>query len=79
MAHYTVCCLSDQAIPNLLFLKEMAQADSLHIFVSTLQMQEKCMATNLIEACQLKPERVIVLEVDSESIQDCKQKLEDYI
>lgn len=45
--------ISDQAVPNLHFIKQFQQPDSHFLFVTTREMEEKNVTRNLIEALQL--------------------------
>ncbi|MFN4000335.1 Card1-like endonuclease domain-containing protein [Algoriphagus sp.] len=61
-----VSLISDQAIPNVLFIKDQPKAD-LYVFISTEQMERKGVVGHIIKACedQIEVHQTILVEEDS--------------
>jgi hypothetical protein len=57
--------ISDQAGPNLLFIKQFAQPDSSFLFVSTVEMEGKNATANLINALRLPIKRCKTILIDA--------------
>jgi len=74
MAKVAVCLVGDQAIPNVLFLKEFGPFDKL-LFISTRSMEKKGKVRATTEAAELKQnvegswKTIEVLEDDMTDIQ----------
>ena len=75
MSCILVSLISDQSIPNLLFLKEMPEQDR-YIFITTAQMEKKRRSENLIKVAGLPTHKVEKIEVSPESLIDVLEKLE---
>jgi hypothetical protein len=61
-----VSLISDQAIPNVLFIKDHPKAD-LYVFISTVQMEQKGVVKHIIKACkeEVGNHQTILIEEDS--------------
>jgi hypothetical protein len=57
--------ISDQAGPNLLFIKQFAQPDSSFLFISTVEMEGKNATSNLINSLKLLTERCKTILIDA--------------
>jgi len=63
-----VTLVSEQAVPNVQYIKEFAKEITTFLFVSTGKMEEKNKTKNIIEACQLQENTYHVIRVDEESL-----------
>lgn len=62
---HLVSIISDQAVPNLLFIRQFAQADSFYYFISSKEMEEKNATNNLIAALNLANNRCHIIQIDA--------------
>lgn len=62
---HLVCIISDQAVPNLLFIRQFAQPDSEFFFVSSKEMEEKNSTKNLIASLRLNPAKCHTIVIDA--------------
>lgn len=53
---YLVLIVSDQAVPNLLFIRQFHQPGSFHYFITTTEMEDKNATDNLVAALKLSPD-----------------------
>ena len=71
-----VSLLSEQPIPNLLFIKHIGQSTDQHIFISTKIMEEKYKSVNLAQVLDLSKERYKVIIVEPYSPEDILLQLD---
>ena len=64
MAHL-VSIISDQAVPNLLFIKQFTQPDSHFYFISSQEMEEKQATRNLKAALKLPEKKCHTIVIDA--------------
>ncbi|MFN4000334.1 Card1-like endonuclease domain-containing protein [Algoriphagus sp.] len=57
--------ISDQAVPNLHFIKQFQQPDSFFLFVTTQEMEEKNVTRNLMESLRLDPKKCRKVLIDA--------------
>lgn len=69
-----VSIVSEQAIPNVLFIKEMSYADQ-YYFVSTNKMEEKHVTANILKSLNLRITLCRTLKVIEDSLLDIDRKL----
>lgn len=60
-----ISLLSDQPIPNVLFIREMAKPGDRHYFLSTERMEKLGMSENIAAATGLAQEQYSVIEIDA--------------
>lgn len=71
-----VSLLSEQPIPNLLFIKYIGQSNDQHVFISTKTMEEKYKSVNLAQVLDLSKERYKVIIVEPYSPEDILLQLD---
>ncbi len=71
----TISILSDQLIPNVLFIKQMGLHDGKHIFLSTAQMRKKNKSSILADALEISESQYQTIEIDPNSPKKINQKL----
>lgn len=64
MSKTIVSILSDQLIPNILFIKQMADEIDHHIFISTEEMESNGKSTILADTLRFKEEKFRVVTID---------------
>lgn len=64
---FIVSILSDQLIPNLLFIKQIAKEDDFHVFLTTEKMGTKNKTEILVDTLALRPEQYLSLKIDSDN------------
>lgn len=69
-----VSLISDQTIPNILFIKEKGYAD-FYYFITTEIMEKKSIVSNIIKALNLPVEKIKKIEVIEDSVKDIDDKL----
>lgn len=79
MKKILVTVVSDQTIPNVLFLKEMQHNADGFLFISTQKMEDKQKTKSIIEACGFKDEVTSTLIVNQDSPFLVKQTLEEWL
>jgi hypothetical protein len=62
---HLVCIISDQAVPNLLFIRQFGQPSSDFFFISSQEMEEKRATQNLIAALKLPQSRCHTILIDA--------------
>lgn len=62
---HLVCIISDQAVPNLHFIKQFQQPDSFYLFVITQEMEEKSVTRNLMESLRLDTKKCRKILIDA--------------
>jgi len=75
MANILVSLISEQAIPNLLLMKEIVDIDE-HLFVSTERMENEGKSEQLKKAASLSEDIVKKIIVQQDSLTDINQQLE---
>lgn len=73
---HLVCIISDQAVPNLHFIKQFQQPDSFYLFVTTQEMEEKNVTRNLMESLRLDFKKCRKVLIDANDALLIQQKLE---
>lgn len=68
--------VSDQTIPNVLFIKEMSNADS-YIFISTSKMESRSTSKNIAQSANLSDKSYSIIEVQEDSLIDIEIKLQE--
>jgi hypothetical protein len=71
-----ITLVSEQAIPNVQYIKEFAAQVDRYLFVSTERMEKNNSAKHIIDACALKPGSYKVIVINQESLSDILTKLE---
>ncbi len=69
-----VSIVGDQTIPNILFIKEKAEAD-FYFFITTAQMENKNVTDNIIKSSTLDPAQTKRIQVLEDSIKDIDDNL----
>lgn len=64
---HLVSIVSDQAVPNLLFIRQFRQSDSEFYFVSSQEMEEKNATKNLIASLKIPADRCHTIQIDANS------------
>lgn len=75
MSLILVSLISDQTIPNVLFIRDQPEADH-YIFISTEKMEKRMIVSNIIKAC---PDLIIsynTIVVEEDSLSDFEQVVE---
>ena len=70
-----VSLVSDQTIPNVLFIKEMGQHVDQYLFVSTQDMEKKNRSNCIIEATQLKKSKTRIETIEPYDTEKIRNKL----
>ncbi|RZS97140.1 Card1-like endonuclease domain-containing protein [Cecembia calidifontis] len=65
---HLVSIISDQAVPNLLFIRQFAEANSHFYFISSQEMEEKQATENLKVALKLPPECCHTIVIDADDV-----------
>lgn len=81
MCNIIVSLISDQTIPNVLFIKEMETKKKdikLYLFISTNKMEQKGKANSIIQASNIDKSKTKVIEVIEDSIEDITTKLTNF-
>ncbi|SDA64389.1 protein of unknown function [Algoriphagus alkaliphilus] len=73
-----VSLISDQAIPNVLFIKEMPEVDT-YLFISSPDMERKGISEKIRLACIEKVKEFEIIEVDEYNLKLFDQKIEEKI
>lgn len=71
-----ISILSDQLIPNLLFIKQMAGAKENHVFLTTKEMEEKQKSEILANALKLEKNQYRKVVIDAENPKLISEQLE---
>jgi Domain of unknown function (DUF1887) len=74
MATILVTLVSDQALPNVQYIKEFQPSDG-YLFISTLKMEEKKQTQHILDACCLERATVRQIIVNEESFSDIQAQL----
>lgn len=69
-----VSLISDQAIPNVLFIRDQPQADH-YLFISTGKMEKKMIVANIIKACPNHIHSASTIVVEEDNLEDITTKL----
>ncbi len=69
-----VSLISDQTIPNILFIKEKGYAN-FYYFITTEIMEKRGIVSNIIKALNLPEEKIKKIEVIEDSVKDIDDKL----
>jgi hypothetical protein len=78
MATILVSLVSEQTIPNIIFIKESIGIDY-YFFLSTQKMEGKNKSHDIIKACGfVTEENFTIVTVEEDSIQDIEEKLNNY-
>jgi len=72
-----VSLISDQAIPNLLFIKEFAGKANSYVFITTPLMQSRLKTRHLIDAAGLEPRLCREVVIDDENNLEAMQQVFD--
>lgn len=75
MKRVLITLISDQAIPNVLFVREMQKFTDSYVFLSSEAMERKDKSAAIIGACELSPERVKILIVKEDEPDAIKRAL----
>jgi hypothetical protein len=78
MKQILITLISEQAIPNVLFIREMQEIADAFLFLSSKAMERKNKSAAIINACGLEPERVKVIMVKEDEPEAIKKVLYDY-
>ncbi len=73
---YLISIISDQAVPNLHFIKQFQQPDSFYLFVTTQEMEEKNVTRNLMESLRLDAKKCRKILIDANNALSIQQQLE---
>jgi hypothetical protein len=73
-----VSILSEQLIPNVLFIKQMGKASDKHLFVSTEEMEKKEKSSILTSVLNITEDKVTIVKVDPNSPINILGALEKY-
>jgi hypothetical protein len=73
-----ISILSDQLIPNLLFIRQMGQRGDNHIFLTTKKMEENFKSSILADALELKEGEYEKITIDPNSPEKILQQLKQY-
>jgi len=68
--------ISEQTIPNILFIKQFEGETNNYIFVSTKKMNREGQLQNIIDVCQIQQGKYRVITVNEESLADVETQLE---
>lgn len=68
--------ISDQAVPNLHFIKQFQQPDSFYLFVTTQEMEEKNITRNLTESLRLDSKKCRKILIDANDASLIQKQLE---
>lgn len=71
-----VSIISDQAVPNLHFIKQFQQPDSYFLFVTTLEMEGKNVTRNLMESLKLDQKKCRNILIDANDALLIQQQLD---
>lgn len=74
-----ITLVSEQAIPNVQYIKEFADKIGTYLFISTEWMESKKSAQHIIDACGLQEKQYKVLVVNPESLSDILNKLDSIL
>jgi len=77
MKNLLVTLLSDQTIPNVQFIKEKQNEETVFLFVSTSKMEEKGVGKWIQKVCNISAEKLITKIVDEFSLSDIETKLNE--
>ena len=72
-----VSLLSDQAVQNVMFIKQMSTRQTEYLFVSTEKMEKKGVKDNIKNVCKIRNENSNTVIVKENSINDIKEKLSE--
>jgi hypothetical protein len=72
-----VTLVSDQTIPNVQFIKDKQDENTLFLFVSTQKMEEKGVKDWIINVCKITEDRAFTIIVDQFSLNDIEEKLNE--
>jgi len=82
MSNVLVSLVSDQAIPNVLFIKEMEMKRKkdirLYLFISTVLMGKKGKTEHIINGSHIEKTKTKIIEVIEDSIEDINSKLKEF-
>jgi hypothetical protein len=70
-----VTLISDQTIPNVQFIKDKQDENTLFLFVSTQKMEEKGVKDWITKVCKITADRTFTIIVDQFSLNDIEDKL----
>ena len=73
-----ISILSDQPIPNVSFIKEMAGPGDKHLFIATERTMETGIWKNIVDACDIKKDDFDVIVIDANSAQKIYRDLMSY-
>ncbi len=76
---HLVCIISDQAVPNLLFIRQFAQPDSEFFFITTEQMENRQATDHMIRALDLEARVCQRIVIDANDASRIKQQLESFL
>jgi len=71
-----VCILSDQTIPNILFIKQFQEQDDKYVFFTSEEMEKKNIIVNILRTLQLQNKNVNVIKLDANSVKNNQEILE---
>jgi len=79
MRKILVILISVQTVPNVLFIKEMQNIEKidLYVFISTPAMDKKHKVDHIIESCSLLRNKVKIISVINDSLENIEDKLEN--
>lgn len=74
-----VTIVSDQTIPNVLFINIKQDVVDTFLFISTKIMEERGKSKSIIEACGLKNENISIILIDQDSPFQVKKAIENWL
>lgn len=74
-----VTIVSEQTIPNVLFIKEMQETANAFLFITTKKMESDHKSNSIIEACGLRNDRISSLLIDQDSPFMVKKMVETWL
>lgn len=72
-----VSLISDQSIPNVLFIRDQPKADH-YLFISTEKMEKKMLVANIIKACPSHIHSSSTIVVEEDNLEDIASKLASF-
>ncbi|TFV94470.1 DUF1887 family protein [Algoriphagus kandeliae] len=75
---HLVCIISDQAVPNLLFIRQFSQPDSEFFFVTTQKMEDRDATDHLIQALHLPHDKCYKIIIDANNAKQIDQQLKAF-
>ncbi|EIM72318.1 hypothetical protein A3SI_19832 [Nitritalea halalkaliphila LW7] len=73
-----VCIVSEQAVPNLLFIRQFREKEAKFFFLSSKEMEERKMTKNIKAALRLPENRCFTVLIDANDAMVIFQQLQNY-